>query len=100
MSEIFEQGVAYLKYSSDYESAGISLIGNSPEEIRDAIFELTDRIEGVWKELPEDKNLQQKFWDIFDTDKLNWTGNPWHGKVIKSRYSAKFLRSNKEWLNS
>jgi len=100
MSEIFEQGAAYFKYSSDYESSGISLIGNSPEEIRDAILELTDRIEGVWKEMPEDKNLQQKFWDIFDTDKLNWKGNPWHGKVIKSRYSAKFLRSNKEWLNS
>ena len=109
LSEIFERGAAYFSYSSDYESNGISVIENTPEEILDAVIELDDRLKGTWQELEEDKSLQEQFWDIFFTNKLN-SYEASENQVlflrllqdpaeIKSRYSAKFLRSNKGWLN-
>lgn len=100
LSEICERGAHHFQYSSEYESNGISVIENSPEEILDVVIEMDDRLKGTWKELPEDNKLQQQFWDIFDTSKLNWKGGPFHPKIIKSRYGANFLRSNKEWLNT
>ena len=71
---------------------------NSPEEIRDLVVEMEERLTGCWHETEEDLLLQKKFWSIFEENinqlKLKM---PLHGK-IKSRFSAKFLRDNQNWI--
>jgi len=98
LHEIFSTGVGWCMESNCYNEKGIELIENSPEEIRDVVLEMVDRIEGIWKEDEEDGFLQKKFWNIFPTDVIAPNGVPLHGK-IRSKYSAKFLRDNREWLS-
>ena len=71
---------------------------NSPEEIRDIVIEMDERLNGNWKETKEDLLLQKKFWSIFNNNikKLNLE-KPLHGK-IKSKFGAKFLRENENWI--
>lgn len=98
LNEIFKRGLGSCLRTSDYESKGIRLIENTPEEIRDAVIEMEERISGTWKEHPEDKLLQKRFWEIFDKDALDFKGKRLHGKIY-TLFSASFLRSNKAWLS-
>ena len=47
-----------------YIKAGIDVIENSPEEIQVAAIEMDDRLNGVWTEPEEDRQLQKRFWNI------------------------------------
>ncbi len=69
----------------------IDLIENTPEEIRDAAMEMEDRLKGRWKSTDEDEQLQERFWDLFGSDRL---------KSPDLRIGARFLCQNKELLNS
>lgn len=92
--KIFKQGVGFCSKTSDYESKGIKLIENTPEEICDVVIEMDERINGTWQPHNDDELLQQKFWEIFPEDALDEVdGRPLHG-VIKSRFGALFLRNN------
>ena len=59
---------------------------------------MDERLNGNWNETKEDLLLQEKFW-------ITWKENikrlnlkiPMYGK-IKSRFGAKFLRENKNWI--
>ncbi len=98
LSELFEEGVGYSYSSSGYLSKGIKLIENTPEEIRDAVIEMAERLNGSWKTNEEDKALQSRFWEIFRQEEVNEAnGLPFHGE-IRARYGAKFLRDNLDWL--
>ena len=83
---------------SIYEEKGVDFIDNTPEEIRDVVIEMAERLAGTWQAHPDDEALQQRFWEIFPTDAVNANGVPYHGE-IHSRYGTKFLRNNKEWLS-
>jgi putative glycosyltransferase (TIGR04372 family) len=82
----------------EYESLKVRLIENTPEEIRDVVIEMAERLAGTWQSDPDDEALQKRFWEIFPTDALNAKGVPYHGE-IRSRFGANFLRNNKEWLS-
>ena len=71
---------------------------NSPEEIRDLVVEMDERLNGCWIEKKEDSLLQKRFWSIFEDGikSLNLK-KPVHGK-IKARFGAKFLRENQNWI--
>ena len=71
---------------------------NSPEEIRDLVIEMDERLNGRWKDTKEDLLLQKRFWSIFEDriKRLNLK-NPLHGK-INARFGAKFLRENQNWI--
>ena len=97
LSDIFNQGVGFFFNSSEYESKGIELIENTPEEICDVCIEMVDRINGKWQSQKDDEELQKKFWDIFPRDAKNEAGIPFHGE-IKSRFGSDFLRNNRWWL--
>jgi putative glycosyltransferase (TIGR04372 family) len=98
LSEIFARGVGFCLETSDYETKGVELIENTPEEIRDVAIEMAERLNGTWQAHPEDKALQQRFWEIFTIDALNaYNGKPLHGKIHAS-FGAAFLRNNPEWL--
>ena len=98
ISEIFTHGVGFCMATSDYESKGINLIENTPEEIRDVAIEMAERLAGTWQAHPNDEALQRRFWEIFPTDAVDaYKGKPLHGE-IRARFGAAFLRNNPEWL--
>jgi len=98
LSEIFSSGAGFYSDTSDFETNGIDLIENTPEEIRDVAIEMAEHLAGTWQSRPDDEALQQRFWDIFPIDAVNnINGNPLHGKIL-ARFGAAFLRNNPEWL--
>ena len=93
-SEIFKSRTGFAMTSKEYESCGVELIENTPEEICDVVFEMLERLDGNWKGENEDASLQQSFWDIFPIDAVDeLIGNPLHGE-IRSLFGSIFLRSN------
>ncbi|NQW23755.1 MAG: TIGR04372 family glycosyltransferase [SAR202 cluster bacterium] len=97
VKEIFSFGSGFSLASSEYESKGIQLIENTPEEIRDAVIELVERLSGTWQPQEDDEALQGKFWEIFPADAKTAEGEPLHGE-IRSHFGAEFLRNNRDWL--
>ena len=99
ISEIFLSNVAGSLFSEEYENNNVELQENTPEEIRDLVIEMDNRIKGNWKETEQDILLQKSFWSIFKecTDKSDFNENL-HGQ-IKAKFSAKYLRDNKNWIN-
>jgi putative glycosyltransferase (TIGR04372 family) len=98
LAEIFKQGVGFCMATSDYTSHGIELIESTPEEIRDVIIEMAERLKGIWKPHEEDEDLQRRFWEIFPSDAVDaYQGRPLHGE-IRARFGAHILRSNRDWL--
>jgi putative glycosyltransferase (TIGR04372 family) len=97
MSEIFDNGIGLGLSTNYFESMGVKLIERTPEEIRDVVIEMADRLAGTWQAHPDDEGLQQSFWERFPSDQEAQNGKPLHGE-IRSRYSTNFLRNNRTWL--
>jgi len=98
MSEIFSHGVGFCMNTSGDESKGIELRENTPEEIRDVVIEMEERLNGTWQSHEDDEILQRRFWEIFPTDAVGANnGRPLHGE-IRSHFGAHFLRNNRDWL--
>jgi len=93
LREIFDRGVGYCASNADYGSKGVRLIDNTPEEIRDVVLEMADRLEGKWVPNEEGEALQERFWRIFPKHELDAKGVPLHGE-IRSRFGENFLRNN------
>jgi putative glycosyltransferase (TIGR04372 family) len=51
--------------SHEYESAGVSLVDLTEEQILQATTEQVDRINGTWKDEKSDQEWHPKFWAIF-----------------------------------
>ena len=66
ISEIFSANVAFAYTSDKYKLNDIELEENSPEEIRDFVIEMDERLNGHWKDTNEDLLLQKRFWSIFE----------------------------------
>lgn len=98
LSEIFNHGVGFYTHTADYTSKGVELIENTPEEIRDVVIEMAERLNGTWQPHEDDESLQRRFWEIFFTNAVETDqGRPLHGE-IRSRFGAHFLRNNRDWL--
>ena len=98
LREIFSNGCGFCMHTSDYESKDVELIENTPEEIRDVVIEMVERLTGTWKPHEDDETLQRCFWEIFSTHAVdNYRGRPLHGE-IRGRFGAHFLRNNRDWL--
>ena len=89
ISEIFENNVAFSLYAEEFEKNNITLQENTPEEIKDLVIEMDERIFNKWKEQLHDLELQNKFWSIFEKNikKLNLQ-NSMYGIKKKSKFSA------------
>ena len=68
----------------------MELIDNSPEEIINVADEMEKRIEGSFVLTMKDKELQDKFWDLY--------GHQWF-RASTLCIGTKFLRENQELLN-
>jgi len=109
ISEIFSSNVGIAQHSKEYEDNNVEILENSPEEIRDFIIEMDERLKENWKETDEDIFLQKKFWSVFERNMSNLDPNleifqkkflkfKLHGK-IKAKFTAKYLRENKSFIN-
>ena len=100
LREILSYGGDFGWYASDYKSKGIRLIENTPEEIRDVVIEMAERLNGTWLSHEDDESLQQCFLEIFSTKakKMTLRGQPLHGE-IRGRFGAHWLRNNPQWLS-
>ena len=75
----------------DLESKGILFRENSPEEILDLTIEMNERLNGLWKEKNDEKEIQQKFLKIakiYDNE----------GQEYPGRVCYNFLKNNKKLL--
>lgn len=98
LSEIFSSGVGFALEASEYVRKNIKLIENTPEEIRDVVIEMCERMDLDCYPIPEDEVLQNKFWQIYPTDAVDpYQGKPLHG-IITARYSNSYLKNNLWWL--
>jgi putative glycosyltransferase (TIGR04372 family) len=98
MKEIFSRNVGFCTSSYEFNDKGVKLVDNTPEEIRDLVVEMADRLEGVFQSKPEDKYLQSTFRRIFPKNAKDAKGIRLHGKIY-SHYGSIFLRNNNWWLN-
>lgn len=98
LKEIFTHGVGFCLKTNEYESNGIHLIENNPEEIRDVAIEMVKRLNGSWQPHEVDEELQHRFREIFLTYLVDfYQGTPLHGEIY-GRVGAFFLRHNQRWL--
>ncbi len=98
LAEIFARGAGFFYLTSEYRAGGIRLVENTPEEIRDLVVEMAERLQGTWQPHDEDEALQRRFWEIFPRNAPGVDGGqPWHGE-IRARFGAAFLRANRAWL--
>ena len=88
--EVITGEILFFHSSEEYELAGIQVIENTPDEILDLAVEMNERIDGIWKETPEDEQLQNRFRALFPPDAV-CNGYP-------SRVGALFLRKNRPLL--
>jgi len=88
--EIIESGAGKFYYSELFEQQGIELIENTPEEIRDVVIEMDERLKGTWETTDEDEELQRQFWSLFKPNEEN--------SVFRCRTGTAFLRENRELL--
>lgn len=91
--EILAQPMANWRFAGDFETAGIELINNTPEEIRDLAREQLERITspGI-RDSVADEELQQRFRDLFRP------GHYMYGSA--SRVGQAFLRHHAALLTS
>ena len=98
VSEIFSSNTATAYSSEEFKNNNVELKENTPEEIRDLVIEMDERINGRWKETEQDILLQHGFWSNFKKCMNNLDFQKNHGK-IKAKFSAKYLSNNKNWIN-
>ena len=89
--EIMTSDAARASHTGLFEEMGIELIENTPEEISAIAIEMDERLQGTWVADEEDRELQDRFWEIFGTGKYN--------KVIAARIGAGFLKENRHLLD-
>lgn len=95
LREIFSNDVAFSLRSEDFKSKGVELIENEPEEIRDVVVEMLERLDGTWIDNDEDKLIREKFLEIFKANCQ--VKKHLHGE-FRSNYGVHFLKSKISWL--
>jgi len=97
LRELQGLNIAYLTRSELINSAGLKVVDNSAEEIRQLLVEMNQRMDGRWVGEPQDDMLQESFWDMFKAV-IGREGKRSHGE-FRSRYGANYLRDHIDWFS-
>lgn len=98
LREIFSKDLGLCLDALEYSSKNIKLVENSPEEIRDVVLEMQERLDGKWVPLEEYEVLQRQFWKIYPVNLVSaHNGKPLHGEFY-ARCGSKFLHNNQKWV--
>ena len=79
--EIIASGAGQFMRAEDFQQAGIKLVDNTPEEIRDAVLEMASGLS---------TEPQEEFWKAYPRSISPYNGKPLHGE-IRIRVGQKFL---------
>ncbi len=74
-AEVLRSPLRDAYYQQDFESAGVVLINNTQEEIRDLVVERLDRLDGTTHYTLEDQQLQEYYQSLLATDLLYQTSS-------------------------
>jgi putative glycosyltransferase (TIGR04372 family) len=99
-SDIYSKGYAFYTKNEDYLKSNLLLFENSPDEICDAVLDMTNFISNKLFLTESDLRLQEIFWNSFPINAKDnyYKGNSLHG-IIKATMSPSFLRNNIDLVN-
>ncbi len=110
--EIFESGAGQFMRADQFEEAGITLVDNTPEEIKAVVLEMAQIMSGppinflqwkkefvppyfhhrAWEDWLKQQGSEQYFWESFPRSISPYTKAPLHGE-FRMRIGSEFLRS-------
>jgi putative glycosyltransferase (TIGR04372 family) len=96
LRDLVGRDIARLTRTELIAASGMAICDNSPEEIRELLLEMNDRLDGVWRDEIGDDTRQQAFWSKFAAV-IGPEGRAIHGE-LRSRYGAHYLRTHLEWF--
>lgn len=82
--EVFDSPISNFAYGFEYDKAGIKVVNNSPEDIRDVVLEMIEHTEGIVTYTAEDERLQARFNSLMRPEHLSYEAG--------ARISREFLR--------
>ncbi len=91
--ETVSRGVGWPTNAGTLEHAGVEFVGNTADEVRDAVVEMEERLTGTWEPRPDDDDLQARFWEC-----LSGSGVPHHCGPKLTRIGSAFLRAHSDLL--
>lgn len=86
LRKIINKGIGRIVRTDDFYSAGVELVDNTSEEIRDAVVEMALRFSGKWNDCWYDDVARSIVEEIYKDSELNGE--------IQSRLGTSFLRDN------
>ena len=86
--EILASPIGDMRFSPDYERAGIKVIDNTPEDIRDLALEQLDRVEGRSTYDPVDEALQAKFKALMKPGHYSYGSDSRVGRAFLKKHAA------------
>jgi putative glycosyltransferase (TIGR04372 family) len=74
-ASVFASPIADMRFSENFDAAGVTLVANSPEETRELAREMLDRLDGTFVETAADTRRQSAFRDLIQPHHYSW-GSP------------------------
>jgi len=96
MRELANYDISNLTRTERLESAGLCVVDNTSQEIKELLLEMNARLDGTWVSDPIDEELQRSFWSRF-LEAIGPDGRALHGE-IRARFGADYLRAHREWI--
>ncbi|WP_428079415.1 TIGR04372 family glycosyltransferase [Candidatus Pelagibacter sp.] len=66
LKEIFSKGAGFIFSTQGFKNKKIKLLESTSSEIKNATEEMVQRLENTWEETEDNKNLQSRFWEIYN----------------------------------
>ena len=96
MRELAKYDISNLTRTERIAGAGLQVMDNSPQEIKQLLLEMNSRLDGTWVANSDDDELQRRFWSLF-REAIGPDGRAIHGE-FRARFGAEYLRAHREWI--
>ena len=94
LREVFNTGAGYFWKDSQFASAGLEVLRSTPDEIRNYVMEMMDRLTATGG--ASESLLQAEYRKVM-MEAMGDLGHLWHGEV-RSQIPECFLDQNADWL--
>ena len=91
---MYDLGLENACRTQDFEKAGVEVVDNTSDEIRDLAIEMIERINGNWVVNADDKDLQSRFWAVVEKS----TGSRIKAVNVSSYIGTSFLKKHLDLL--
>ena len=66
LNQIYDFGLENACLTEEFDKAGVEVVDNTPDEIKELAIEMVERISGKWQVTKVDKDLQSHFWAVIE----------------------------------